>query len=114
MKGNATKEIEREIADEIDDMLIGFGPKQSRNLLQALGLTKYEIPIDSRITTWLNDFGFPIKLSATGLQDKAYYHFVSDGFQILCKHAKVYPCVLAATIFSYYDNGLWTSENSVY
>src|SRR3712207_8726784 len=39
----------------IDDSLKGFGPKQSRNLLQGLGLTRYEIPIDIRITRWFND-----------------------------------------------------------
>lgn len=55
-----------------------IGPKQSRNLLQILGLTRYEIPIDSRITKWLNEFGFPIKLSATSLSDPSYYNFVSD------------------------------------
>lgn len=34
----------------------GVGPKQSRTLLQILGLTKYEFPLDSRITRWLNNF----------------------------------------------------------
>jgi hypothetical protein len=114
LMNNGTKEMERNIADQIHEMLKGFGPKQSRNLLQALGLTKYEVPIDSRITSWLNEFGFPIQLSATGLQDKAYYHFVSDGFQALCKQVDVYPCVLDAAIFSSFDNGQWTKENSVY
>src|SRR6056297_2927754 len=49
---------EREVARVLQKLLHGFGPKQSRNLLQSLGLTRYEIPIDSRITKWLNDFGF--------------------------------------------------------
>jgi hypothetical protein len=43
----ATKFEERKCAEMINDTLLGFGPKQSRNLLQRLGLTKYEIPIDS-------------------------------------------------------------------
>ncbi|HLX54839.1 MAG TPA: hypothetical protein VKR58_12910, partial [Aquella sp.] len=100
LDGNASKEIERAVADNVHDTFIGFGPKQSRNILQSLGLTKYEIPIDSRITDWLNDFGFPVRLSATSLQDKEYYHFISDGIQVLCHHAKIYPCVLDAAIFS--------------
>ena len=33
----------------MSERLAGFGPKQARNLLQGLGLTRYEIPIDSRI-----------------------------------------------------------------
>ena len=54
---------ERKLAEQIDDLLKGFGPKQSRNLLQSLGITKFEIPIDSRITKWLNEFGFPLRES---------------------------------------------------
>jgi hypothetical protein len=108
---NATKKLEREVADKISDTFFGFGPKQARNLLQALGLTKYEIPIDSRITGWLSAFGFPVTLSSIPLQDKGYYHFVSDGIQMLCTCANVYPCVLDAVIFSSYDNGQWSADN---
>jgi hypothetical protein len=36
------------VAGYIQETFEGFGPKQSRNLLQALGLTRYEIPIDIR------------------------------------------------------------------
>lgn len=114
LNGQATKETERNIADNLHDTFIGFGPKQSRNFLQALGLTKYEIPIDSRITGWLNDFGFPVTLKSTALQDKEYYHFVSDGIQILCDRAEIYPCVLDAAIFSSLDNNEWTEENIIY
>lgn len=113
LNGQASKEIERKIADNLSDMFIGFGPKQSRNFLQALGLTKYEIPIDSRITDWLNKFGFPVTLNSTALQDKGYYHFVPDGIQILCERANIYPCVLDAAIFSSIDNNQWTVENNI-
>jgi len=109
-----TVEVERALADNLDDIFKGFGPKQARNFLQALGLTKFEIPIDSRITSWLNDFGFPVSLSSEALQDKGYYHFVSDGIQSLCHHAGIFPCVLDAAIFSSFDNGGWTVENTVY
>lgn len=108
-----SKDNERKIADLINDTFYGFGPKQSRNLLQALGLTKYEIPIDSRITTWLNNFGFPILLSPAALQDRGYYHLVSDGIQALCYRADIYPCVLDATIFASFDNGQWTVDNAI-
>ena len=94
---------EIETADFIADNLKGFGPKQSRNLLQELGLTKYEIPIDSRITKWLNDFGFPVPLSATALSDRNYYRFVSEGMRELCDACDIYPCLLDAAIFSSYD-----------
>lgn len=97
-------EVERRAAKEIMENLRGFGPKQSRNLLQMLGLTKYEIPIDSRITKWLTDFGFPLKLSATALGDENYYNFVQDGFQKICTACDIYPCVMDAVIFSSFDD----------
>lgn len=94
------KQIEREIADYVNTMFKGFGAVESRIFLQYLGLTKYEIPIDSIVSDWLNNFGFPVKLSVTALQDRNYYHFVSNGIQLLCKKANVYPCVLEAAIHS--------------
>jgi thermostable 8-oxoguanine DNA glycosylase len=108
---NPSKENERKLADYLKLHLKGFGPKQSRNFLQSLGVTKYEIPIDSRIIKWLNKFGFPINLSSTLLSDNDYYHFVSDGIQELCEKAEIYPCVLDAVIFSSYDGDEWTAEN---
>ncbi|PVW11407.1 hypothetical protein [Marixanthomonas spongiae] len=111
LNANQTKNSERELADYLKLRLKGFGPKQSRNFLQALGLTKYEIPLDSRIISWLNDFGFPIKLSSTLLSDNNYYHFVSDGIQELCEKADIYPCVFDAVVFSSFDNDEWTTEN---
>lgn len=90
---NPTREVERKSAEIIIDNLKGFGPKQSRNLLQSLGLTKFEIPVDSRITKWLTAFGFPMNLSAIALADRNYYNFVLDGFQKICAACDIYPCV---------------------
>ena len=98
-----TPQQERIAVRLMQEYFAGFGPKQSRNLLQELGLTKYEIPIDSRITKYLNSFGFPITLSASALSDENYYSFVLDGIQQLCKAANVEPCVLDAAIFSSFD-----------
>jgi hypothetical protein len=90
---------ERSAADFIDDHLVGFGPKQARNLLQGLGLTRYEIPLDSRIARWLTQSGFPVPLPAQALSDRRYYHFVSNAVQHLCAQCGVYPCVLDAVVF---------------
>lgn len=109
-----SKQEERKIADILANDFDGFGPKQSRNFLQALGLTKYEIPIDSRITNWLNDFGFPVPLTSSPLGDNGYYHFVSDGIQELCEKAKIYPCILDAAIFSSFDNDEWTETSKIF
>ncbi len=103
-----TKHEERILADEIDHNFKGFGSKQARNFLQSLGLTKYEIPIDSRIISWLKKFGFPISFTSIALQDKSFYHFVSDGIQLLCEKANIYPCVLDAAIFSSNETIEWT------
>lgn len=105
---------EREVARFLQKLLHGFGPKQSRNLLQSLGLTRFEIPIDSRITKWLNDFGFPVTLTATALADSNYYELVLDGIQALCAASDVFPCVLDAAIFAYFDGDAWTQENTIY
>lgn len=103
--------VEKEVANYIDDKFTGFGPKQSRNLLQALGLTRFEIPIDSRVTEWLNKFGFPVQLSATALADRHYYEFVLKGIQMLCAKSGVYPCILDAAIFALRDGDAWTKTN---
>jgi len=105
-------DIERQVAQYVDTFS-GFGPKQSRNLLQGLGLTRFEIPIDSRVTAWLNRFGFPIRLSAVALNDPNYYNFVSDGFQALCARCDVFPCILDAAIFGARDAGGWTDANVI-
>lgn len=109
---SSTPEDERALADYLDDTFAGIGPKQSRNLLQSLGLSRYEIPIDSRITKWLNAFGFPFHLTADGLADRHYFAVVSKGIQSLCAAAGVLPCVFDAAVFASYDNGGWTESNS--
>lgn len=110
----ATRKVEREVAGYIQATFDGFGPKQSRNLLQGLGLTRYEIPLDSRVTDWLNNFGFPVRLSGKALGDENYYGFVSDGIHALCAKCDVYPCILDAAIFALKDGDGWTDENTVY
>lgn len=110
---NQTIFAERNAATVIKDKFSRFGTKQSRNLLQSLGLTKFEIPLDSRITKWLNDFGFPIKLYSTALSDEDYYNFILDEFQKISKAIGVYPCVLDAVIFSSFDDE-WTEDKLVW
>jgi len=52
---------------------------------------------------WLNDFGFPFKLTANALSDRNYYSLVSAGFQKLSMACGIEPCVLDAAIFASYD-----------
>ena len=111
---STTKETEKQVAEYIRETFHGFGPKQSRNLLQALGLTRYEIPIDTRVTEWLNSLGFPVRLSAASLADARYYEFVSEGVQVLCAKCGNLPCILDAAIFALKDGDGWTDTNIVY
>lgn len=105
---------ERQVADYLADRFAGLGPKQSRNLLQALGLTRFEVPVDRRVAKWLRTKGFPVPISAAALSDRDYYCFVLDGVQALCKAAEVYPCVLDGAVFASYDTESWTDDLLVY
>jgi len=91
--------------------LKGIGPKQSRNLWQSLGVTVFEIPIDSRIIKWLNNNNFPFKISPNSLSDESYYQLVMTGIQKLCLEAHISPCILDAVIFSSYDEE-WPENNN--
>ena len=95
-----TKYDERKLADMVDKSFKGFGSKEARSFLLALGVTKYEIPIDYNFIKWLNNFDFPIKFSKIALQDILFYHFVSDGIQKLCEISEIYPCVLYTSVIS--------------
>lgn len=95
---------ERAVAAHLSANLRGIGPKQSRNVLQMLGLTKYEIPLDSRVVKWLNsEVAFPIRLNSALLSEEAFYQFVSDAFQALCREVDVLPCLMDAAIFASFD-----------
>ncbi|MBP9104382.1 MAG: hypothetical protein KBF82_10990 [Chitinophagaceae bacterium] len=95
--------IEEEIAGELTS-LKGIGSKQSRNIIQNLGLTRFEIPIDSRLMKWINsEISFPIKLTSAGLQDENYYCFVLSAIRKLSSEAGIFPCELDAMIFSTFE-----------
>lgn len=83
-----------------DKGYVGLGPKQSRNFWQALGLTRYEFVLDSRMTTWLKDIGFPVFFrSSNALSSEEYYASLSDILREICVEAGVFPCVLDAAVF---------------
>jgi hypothetical protein len=94
-----TAKKERKVARLLISRFKGLGPKQSRNLIQWLGLSRYEIPLDSRIVKVLGELGFPVPLSSTALADENYYCFVEDGIQRMMKEIDVYPCIFDACAF---------------
>jgi hypothetical protein len=97
---HTTKKRERLVAQFLQQHVSGLGPKQSRNLIQWMGLTKYEIPLDSRLVKVLRGLAFPVPLSAAALADESYYCFVEDGLQQLLKRIGVYPCIFDACAFA--------------
>lgn len=110
LEGKRDKRAERTIARTIDIELIGFGPKQSRNLIQWIGSSVYEIPLDSRIIRWITEKLSLKFLEANRLSDLSYYEKVLDSVQELCASANVLPCLFDAAVFSSFDDGEWTDE----
>lgn len=96
--------LEREAARWADSTFAGLGPKQSRNLWQWLGLTRYEIPLDSRVTAWINR-ALSVKVNPKRLGQLVYYESVLDYVEAICDKANVLPCQLDAAAFDYEDLG---------
>lgn len=90
---------ERLAAHCIDELFVGIGPKQSRNLWQWLGLTRYEIPIDSRVAVWINSQNLSFSIDKKRLGGSIYYESRLDLIRTLCAEAGCLPCVLDAAIF---------------
>lgn len=94
--------LERQAAVYLQNHLKGFGPKQSRNFWQSLGLTRYEIPIDSRVLRWSRK-NLHLDLPVSGLTDESFYELVMDAFRELCGRAGVWPSVFDAAVFSTFE-----------
>jgi thermostable 8-oxoguanine DNA glycosylase len=81
----------------------GLGQKQSRNFIQWLGLSRYEIPLDSRVLKKMKEFGVSFVPQGLALSDKAVYLFIEDGLQQISRQLGVFPCELDACIFASFD-----------
>lgn len=111
LKNDKSKTAERRTAEFIKNNLDGFGPKQSRNLLQLLGITRFVIPIDSRIAKWMNRYG--VNINTKKLSNYKYYSQIENDIQDICELVGVYPCVLDAVIFSSFDEE-WAEESLIW
>jgi len=96
---------ERKLADWMSLIFKGFGPKQTRNLLQDLGCTHYEVPIDTRITKWMNSSGVSPQIEPTKLSNRNYYLSVQNCFQEIARTLDLLPCVLDSIVFISLDKG---------
>jgi hypothetical protein len=95
--------------------LIGVGPKQARNLWQCLGVTQYEIPLDSRVSNWLNalpsSFGIETSKLYTSIP---YYEAKMTHIQVICALAGVLPCEFDAAVFASADVEEWPEDDNVF
>lgn len=119
--GQTTEKWEREMATSISIgkgtpnlKLMGFGPKQARNLLQIMGVSRFEIPLDSRVLAWLQQYGFPYDLTDKQGLHPAMYEILVDSIKEIARRIGVYPCVLDAAIFAAVDDGGWTEDNLIF
>lgn len=96
--------LEEEAADYMDQFS-EFGPKQSRNFWQLLGLTRYVFVLDSRVISWSRQHLKFAKglLTSRGLSDRDYYCFISDILFKLCDEANVLPCMFDGAVFSSFE-----------
>jgi thermostable 8-oxoguanine DNA glycosylase len=106
LESNTTKGKEQKVAEYLQlGKYPGLGPKQSRNFIQWIGLSRYEIPLDSRVLKKLKELGCSFVPRAVALSDETVYRFVQSGLQQIAYELDIYPCVLDACIFSSVDNG---------
>jgi hypothetical protein len=106
-------EVETQAAQFLQQHFMGFGPKQSRNFWQSLGLTRFSLLLDSRVIRWLRE-NLDLEaglLTSQGLNDEAYYGFISRILIDLCNQAAVLPCMFDAAVFDSYDTAEWTTDS---
>lgn len=106
--------LERKAAVYLQSAFSGFGPKQSRNFWQSLGLTRFEFVLDSRFLKRLRSAGFPLPLSSMALGEEDFYSYISDILRNWCFQAGVLPCMLDAAIFSSFDTEEWPEDAAVW
>jgi hypothetical protein len=109
---------ERQASHDFDEAFLGIGPKQARNYLQLLGLTRYEIPIDSRFIKWIVANEFPLLFDGKPVQSldrkiinqrlsvPYWYDGILDRLQELCNRCDILPVVLDGCVFASFD-GEW-------
>jgi hypothetical protein len=100
LKKDHSKEDEKQIIDYLrSGKYKGLGLKQSRNFLQWLGLSIYEIPIDSRVIKVLENCGCNFIPGPKALQDDATYEYLENGLQMISEELQILPCELDACFF---------------
>lgn len=98
-------EKERSVARYVRENFYQIGLKQSRNIIQMMGLSQYVTPLDSRIVSILKEYkgiehipDEKVALKAA-LQNESWYLGIEDQLNELCVKLGVKPCILDACAF---------------
>ncbi|MGO3868892.1 MAG: hypothetical protein ACTJH7_02345 [Alcaligenes sp.] len=101
LKEETTLQKERLVSDYLrSGDFPGLGQKQARNFIQWIGLSRYEIPLDSRVLNRLREFGANFVPRGSAMTDETVYLFVQDLVQRIARELELYPCELDACIFA--------------
>ncbi len=108
LRKSTTQDKERAVAGYLSDRLAGsndkrypgLGHKQARNFIQWLGLSQWEVPLDSRVLKVLRRLGANFVPRGSALTDEAVYLFVQDLVQEVAMQLGILPCELDACIFA--------------
>lgn len=104
MKGTSNLTKEREVANELQTYFKGIGLKQSRNILQSLHLSRYMIPLDSKVMRIMKSMNNGKSLVGTiALQDQIIYMEIENAINDLCEDLKVLPCYFDGVLFHHTD-----------
>lgn len=105
---------ERRVANRLSADVVGFGPKQARNFLQILGLSRWVVPLDSRFVKWLKECGYAKEAFPEVLADRKRYESIEDDVAEACEATGVLACVLDAAVFASFDDEEWTPEMAMW
>ena len=87
LRDNVSISHEREVADFLKEKFKGIGLKQSRIVLQNLGLTRHVIPIDSRMMNVLKSkLNFENLPTQSAFQDEHIYIVFEDYLSKICRN----------------------------
>lgn len=83
---NTSLKKEREVADYIRESFMGIGFKESRNIIQMMGLSQYVIPLDSRVMKVLStNGGIEMPKQKKPLKSQYGYCAIEDQINELCE-----------------------------
>lgn len=99
LRYDTTLKKERDVAKYLE-LYTQIGLKQSRNIIQMLGLSRYVVPLDRRMNTTINEYGgIEMPKQADPYSSKYGYADIENQINTLCAELNIYPCFFDACVF---------------